>query len=836
VSFVSSTLFAGPNEEGKSTIFEAVRRALFDRARGQAAWVNRLVPYGVPGAMPQVSLDFEHQGRRIRVTKRFGTRGSTELSEFKSGAWTRVAANEEAEERLLELLGARASTKRRDGAGPESWGAFQWLFVAQDERTLPNGTSDATAFLGLDRAGLSAEFEAVHAAIGREYSAMLTPTGKPASSSELKQVEDALQQLRESRELLEKELRKVAELERKHEEVQEELPRLREDAVNARAEWEKVDSEAVDLSGAEANLRAAEEARSAADQRAVQAVGVVTERRRREKEAQDAADRLNRAQLAQTRASVVLEQRRKGLEAAREAAKQLGDAVAEKRRRLSIAQRELQIRQAEGRLTELDERLQRAEELDSKIRKLEASRVASVPNREEVSTAHRLAVSVEEKRRSGFRLGLQIEIEGNPDLHVFADGSLLSDSQAVALDAVVVEAPNGGNVTVRGETSEAQRLADEAADAGRELEGLLVRFGVDRVAELQRLYEDELERRNMLASLQRERRAIEQRGTAEIQTEVERLKAELTTFMTSRAASAAGLAFAEVSDAEVKAFITSAAESIAIEESAYEAERQNRENIAALYREASDQERRTSDEFQNAHALNEAAQRELDAHRNLHGSTEKCTAERDQVEQALSTAAGAEAAARQRLSRLKSDAESRRKTARRTYERLSESLQAAEARSQQLAEAIEQEVAAGNYSRLADIERRIEAEEARLGRLALRAEALKVLKRTADLVRSRVVDRVVGPIRNSLDERLASITAGRYRLAELDAQLQPMRLRGDVQCEIEDGSQGLRELVTTLIRTSVASHLAAEEPQTLILDDPCVHVSPTSPPLGCEYR
>ena len=169
---------------------------------------------------------------------------------------------------------------------------------------------------------------------------------------------------------------------------------------------------------------------------------------------------------------------------------------------------------------------------------------------------------------------------------------------------------------------------------------------------------------------------------------------------------------------------------------------------------------------------------------------------------------GAQESARERLARLETDAESRRKTARRTYERLSQSLQAAEARSQQLAEAIEQEVAAGNYSRLADVERRSQAEEARLARLELRAEALKVLKHATDRVRGRVVDRVVGPIKSSLDERLSRITAGRYRLAELDAQLQPVRLRGEVQCEIEDKYQGLRELVATLIRTWLRADLA----------------------------
>ena len=35
------TVLAGPNEAGKSTVFEAIRRALFDRARTSSAWVAK---------------------------------------------------------------------------------------------------------------------------------------------------------------------------------------------------------------------------------------------------------------------------------------------------------------------------------------------------------------------------------------------------------------------------------------------------------------------------------------------------------------------------------------------------------------------------------------------------------------------------------------------------------------------------------------------------------------------------------------------------------------------------------------------------------------------------
>ena len=119
----------GANEAGKSTIFEAIRRVLFDKARTGAKWVEHLVPYGTK-ASPQVRLDFEHRGRTLRIAKEFGLKGRVTLSEHQGDGWQTLATNEDAEALLLELLGAEES-KAREGSAPSSWGAFQWLFSAK---------------------------------------------------------------------------------------------------------------------------------------------------------------------------------------------------------------------------------------------------------------------------------------------------------------------------------------------------------------------------------------------------------------------------------------------------------------------------------------------------------------------------------------------------------------------------------------------------------------------------------------------------------------------------------------------------------------------------------
>src|SRR5574343_417132 len=63
------TIFAGPNEAGKSTLVRAIRAAFFERYRSKA--VEDLRPWGDAGAMPQVEIDFLLQNQAGQLLKSF---------------------------------------------------------------------------------------------------------------------------------------------------------------------------------------------------------------------------------------------------------------------------------------------------------------------------------------------------------------------------------------------------------------------------------------------------------------------------------------------------------------------------------------------------------------------------------------------------------------------------------------------------------------------------------------------------------------------------------------------------------------------------------------------
>jgi DNA repair exonuclease SbcCD ATPase subunit len=120
-------LVLGPNEMGKSTLFAALQAVLFERHRSQAQTVKSFQPAAHEGASPRVALDFEIEGARYRIEKRFLRRGSAELA-LPDG---RHLHGEAAEEALEGLLGSGQSGARRGAA--EASGVWGLLWVGQGQ-------------------------------------------------------------------------------------------------------------------------------------------------------------------------------------------------------------------------------------------------------------------------------------------------------------------------------------------------------------------------------------------------------------------------------------------------------------------------------------------------------------------------------------------------------------------------------------------------------------------------------------------------------------------------------------------------------------------------------
>jgi DNA repair exonuclease SbcCD ATPase subunit len=115
-------LFAAPNESGKSTIAEAIRAAFFERHRSSA--VEHLRPWGESSATPTVELDFELDGKPVRLTKAFLGKKRCELVIDDKAMDGAVA-----EDHLAALLGFRFPGK--GASTPEHMGIPGLLWIRQ---------------------------------------------------------------------------------------------------------------------------------------------------------------------------------------------------------------------------------------------------------------------------------------------------------------------------------------------------------------------------------------------------------------------------------------------------------------------------------------------------------------------------------------------------------------------------------------------------------------------------------------------------------------------------------------------------------------------------------
>lgn len=117
-------LLAGPNELGKSTLFQALEAAFLLKHGATGQVLDGMRPR--TGGEPLVEADFEAAGRSWRIRKQFGRGKAAILSELDSGRIVARAA--EAEDQLATLLG---------GARPDSPGRIGLMWVRQQRALQP---------------------------------------------------------------------------------------------------------------------------------------------------------------------------------------------------------------------------------------------------------------------------------------------------------------------------------------------------------------------------------------------------------------------------------------------------------------------------------------------------------------------------------------------------------------------------------------------------------------------------------------------------------------------------------------------------------------------------
>jgi DNA repair exonuclease SbcCD ATPase subunit len=131
-----------PNGTGKSTLFEALRRALLDGHKVTGKDVEAIRPWG-RNLAPKVTVEFTRAGQEYRITKQFLDDPRAVLERKENGLFRRLAEGTSADEQAREIL-----TKNPPGKGlskTPNWGIAQVLWAPQGNLAIGPLTGDVVS-------------------------------------------------------------------------------------------------------------------------------------------------------------------------------------------------------------------------------------------------------------------------------------------------------------------------------------------------------------------------------------------------------------------------------------------------------------------------------------------------------------------------------------------------------------------------------------------------------------------------------------------------------------------------------------------------------------------
>lgn len=191
-------LLAGRNEAGKSTLFEALTRVLFDRHNSKTEEIRAIQPVG-SSLGPEARIQFRANGQRYQAVKKFLQDPTSALFSERGGCWELDHEGDEADARLREIL--RGEATARTAARPEHRGLAQALWYLQSDAAVPEKTWSAGVQQGLQGlvqlAARSPVETAVIDRVNSSYDEYWTPTGRVASNNELGRLQAELPGLEE---------------------------------------------------------------------------------------------------------------------------------------------------------------------------------------------------------------------------------------------------------------------------------------------------------------------------------------------------------------------------------------------------------------------------------------------------------------------------------------------------------------------------------------------------------------------------------------------------------------------------------------------------------------
>jgi len=196
-------LVVGRNEAGKSTLFEALTRVMFDRYSSKAEEIRKIQPLN-SSLGPEVELIFFDHEHRYKIKKRFLQQPICEFYTERNGQWDRDHEGDKADLAIQKILNGSSPTR---AAQPENRGLAQALWYLQKEESLPKrmwaeGIKQNLSGI-IEFIASRPEEEVIEKEINDLYETYFTSqSGKIKSNSELADIQKEILKLKDARDSL----------------------------------------------------------------------------------------------------------------------------------------------------------------------------------------------------------------------------------------------------------------------------------------------------------------------------------------------------------------------------------------------------------------------------------------------------------------------------------------------------------------------------------------------------------------------------------------------------------------------------------------------------------
>lgn len=818
-------LLVGRNEAGKSTLFEALQRGLFDRHNGQASEIKAIQPLD-SSLGPEVEIVLRSGGQRYRVVKRFLQDATAELHAERGGAWELDHEGDKADERIRELF--EGDVPGRGATKVEHRGLAQALWYLQGEASIPEASWNDAVEKGLqglvEVVAATPREERLVEAIQAAYDEHWTPTGWVSSKSEMAELDEEIPKLEETlsevratlekadahREALEsfraQQATKAEELETAREELDEldEAVEQAEELEDEREELEARVEEARDAFGSVdedlERLDELDEDISALETAVEEAEEELAERRLEAKEAKRDAERLDERWKQEHEPEL------KGVE-------QELQAVQAVERRDTLQDRAERL---EDHLDELEDRQAALEEAQEALQELHApdeetiTRVQAVSSELEVARAKAQASAI----RVRFDLAEAPPISADPEAEEDAGDYLVTRPTTFQLGEL-------GEVHVRGGGETLEELQATASKLQAQRQEILDRYDAEDLQDLQDLHH---EHRDLEAEVQRRADRVDDLADREEapREELQAIRSQLKDLdVPAGELDLDGEAPAE----RRQALEERKAELIATIETTRDDAEEAKQTHLRLIERAQKVENRATEK-----------RAELKSKRDRKAEIIARYGTRDQLEevhqQREQTLASAEEDLEDFLEDYEAQVERPRKLhaqAQRRVEQLTEDLDELEREIDVRLAKIEQITEEDPYARAADLEATLERLQERRAVVEVRSQAAKLLYHLVEAHQQARSQALAGPVAKTVDRWLKVLTEDSYDRLRLDENLVPEAVetpRYEEDLPLTELSYGTQEQVVVLLRLAMAVLLSETERQLVILDDRLVNADP----------